>query len=171
MTVNIILISFIMCLKNPSWTVWLLFGPCPAKWKVTRLITGQGTCLGCGYGPRLEDIREATDCYFSPSLSSSPPRSLKKKKKEKEKERKEKKGKEKRKKSLPSTVLSTSPKWIHLVLKTMMREILLSFPFHIWKNWGREIINFSKVTKLVSVKPRLDPSSLILESVLGRLSM
>ena len=48
-----------------------------ANQKVAGSIPGQGTCLGCGPGPWLGHVQEATDGCFSPSLSPSRPFSLK----------------------------------------------------------------------------------------------
>ena len=55
----------------------------PAKWKAAGSIPHQGTCLGCGPGPRLGvcerqpiDVSLSHSC-FSPSLSPSLPLSLK----------------------------------------------------------------------------------------------
>ena len=44
-------------------------GPCPTKQKVAGLIPGQGTCLGCGPGPHLGHMPEATDWCFSLTLT------------------------------------------------------------------------------------------------------
>ena len=55
----------------------------PAKQKVASLVPGQGTCLGCGPVPdwgtheRQPIVLSLTHEYFSPSLSSSLPPSLK----------------------------------------------------------------------------------------------
>ena len=43
----------------------------PANWKVTSLIPSQGTCLGCGPGPRLGACWETADRYFYPCFSPS----------------------------------------------------------------------------------------------------
>ena len=48
-----------------------------AKQKVAGSIPGQGPCLGCGFGPRLGHIQEATDQYLSlTSMFLSPSFSL-----------------------------------------------------------------------------------------------
>ena len=49
-------------------------GHCSAKWSVTVSIPGQGSCLGCGFGPRWGCIQETTDqCFTSMFLSASLP--------------------------------------------------------------------------------------------------
>ena len=48
-----------------------------AKWKVTSLIPGQGTCLDYGFSAQLGHTQEATDWCFSLSLSPSLTLSLK----------------------------------------------------------------------------------------------
>ena len=48
----------------------------PVNQKITSLIPGQGTCLGCRPGPQLGCLWEATSWCFSPSLSLSLPLSL-----------------------------------------------------------------------------------------------
>ena len=52
-------------------------GHCPAKQKAAGLVPGQGTCLGCRFGPWSEHVQEATGGCFSPCLSPSIPFSLK----------------------------------------------------------------------------------------------
>ena len=42
-----------------------LVGHCPENRKVTSLIPSQGTCLGCGFGPQLGRVQEATNQCFS----------------------------------------------------------------------------------------------------------
>ena len=44
----------------------------PTNGKVASSIPGQGTCLGCGPGPWLGGMQEATDRCFSLSLPPSP---------------------------------------------------------------------------------------------------
>ena len=41
-----------------------LVGHCPPKQKIADLILGQGTCLGCGFGPNWGTYREATRLVF-----------------------------------------------------------------------------------------------------------
>ena len=59
----------------------------PTNQKVTGSIPSQGTCLGCGPGPWLGGMREATDCFSHTSmfLSVSLPTSLPSKSKKKQK--------------------------------------------------------------------------------------
>ena len=45
-----------------------LVGCHPTKQGVAGWIPGQGTCLGCGPGPQLGCVREATDQSFSHTL-------------------------------------------------------------------------------------------------------
>ena len=47
-------------------TQWV--GCWPAKQKVTASNTGQGACLGCGFGPWSGHIREVTKGCFSHTL-------------------------------------------------------------------------------------------------------
>ena len=50
----------------------------PVNQRVAGLIPTQGTCLGCGPGPRWEGMWKTTTHWcFSPSLSPTPPLSLK----------------------------------------------------------------------------------------------
>ena len=44
----------------------------PTKQKVSRSIPSQGAWLGCGPGPHLGYVQEATDRCFSPYQSFSP---------------------------------------------------------------------------------------------------
>ena len=62
-----------ICLKKriPGWSGSV--GHRPANQKFASLITGQGTCLGCGFGSWLGCIWKATNRCFSPSLSPSLP--------------------------------------------------------------------------------------------------
>ena len=53
-----------------------LIGHSPTKRKVTGLIPSQGTCLGCGSGPWLGCLREATLTLMFLSLSFSLPSPL-----------------------------------------------------------------------------------------------
>ena len=50
-------------------------GHCPAKQRVASLIPRQGTLLGCGFGPGLGCVQEATDLFLS-HIDSSLPLSL-----------------------------------------------------------------------------------------------
>ena len=44
------------------WPVWLSLLECrPVHWNVGGLISGQGTCLGCGFHPWLGCVWEAPD--------------------------------------------------------------------------------------------------------------
>ena len=54
-----------------------LVGCHPVKWKVTGLIPGQGTCLGCRFGPPSGRVQEATNqsTFLSLSFSLPSPRS------------------------------------------------------------------------------------------------
>ena len=61
---------------QPVWLSWLEHRP--INWKVTGSVAGQGTCLGCGFGPWSACIQQATNQCFSPSLSPSFPHFLKK---------------------------------------------------------------------------------------------
>ena len=48
------------------WLVWLSWlEHRPVNWKVAGLILGQGTCLGCRFGPQLGHVQEATDPFLS----------------------------------------------------------------------------------------------------------
>ena len=69
-----------LILKNIDLTaltgVVQLLGWCSVEGKVTSSSPSQGTCLGCGLGPLLQHVQEATDGCFSlpvflPPLSSS----------------------------------------------------------------------------------------------------
>ena len=62
---------------SPDSFVARLVGCHPAKQEVASLTAGQGTCLGCRPGPQMRRMQEAIDHCFSPSLSPSPPLSLK----------------------------------------------------------------------------------------------
>ena len=61
-------------LTHADVTQWL---ECrPGNRKVTGLVPGQGTFLGCGPGDQLGSMREATNQYFSHPSLSFPPFSL-----------------------------------------------------------------------------------------------
>ena len=78
--------SVLWRIKNScrSWPGWLSWLKChPVNWKMVGSIPGQGTCLGCRFGPsqgeckrQLIDVSLSHQC-FSPSLSPSLPLSLK----------------------------------------------------------------------------------------------
>ena len=56
-------LNFVFCprLFCPPADVVQLVGPRPANQRVTSLIPGLGTCLGCGFGPWSGLVPEATN--------------------------------------------------------------------------------------------------------------